>query len=64
MPDVRAFMASGYFNGKVYLVGGYNTGNISPAFTQVWEYDIHGRHLHHQDPGPRPQRVRRSRIRE
>ena len=21
MPDVRAFMASGYFNGKIYLVG-------------------------------------------
>ena len=28
MPDVRAFMASGYFNGKIYLVGGYNTGNV------------------------------------
>ena len=36
MPDVRAFMASGYFNGKIYLVGGYNTGNISPAFLQTW----------------------------
>src|SRR4029079_13016129 len=22
MPDVRAFMASGYFNGKIYLVAG------------------------------------------
>jgi N-acetylneuraminic acid mutarotase len=39
MPDVRAFMAEGYFNGKIYLVGGYSTGNISPAFAQVWEYD-------------------------
>ena len=39
MPDVRAFMAKGYFNGKIYLVGGYSTGNISPAFAQVWEYD-------------------------
>jgi Kelch motif/Galactose oxidase, central domain len=39
MPDVRAFMASGYFNGKIYLVGGYSTGNISPAFLQTWEYD-------------------------
>ena len=39
MPDVRAFMASGYFNGKIYLVGGYYTGNISPAFLQTWEYD-------------------------
>src|SRR5262249_27101784 len=25
MPDVRAFMASGYYNGKIYLVGGYST---------------------------------------
>ena len=39
MPDVRSFMAEGYFNGKIYLVGGYSTGNISPAFAQVWEYD-------------------------
>ena len=39
MPDVRAFMASGYFNGKIYLVGGYTTGNVDPAFGQVWEYD-------------------------
>jgi N-acetylneuraminic acid mutarotase len=39
MPDVRAFMASGYYNGKIYLVGGYSTGNITPAFLQVWEYD-------------------------
>src|ERR1043166_3025562 len=39
MPDVRSFMASGYFNNKIYLVGGYSTGNITPAFLQVWEYD-------------------------
>jgi len=39
MPDVRAFMGSGYFNGKIYLVGGYTTGNVDPAFAQVWEYD-------------------------
>ena len=39
MPDVRAFMASGYYNGKIYLVGGYSTGNVNPAFGQVWEYD-------------------------
>jgi hypothetical protein len=40
MPDVRAFMASGYYNGKVYLVGGYSTGSVTPAFAQVWEYDV------------------------
>ena len=39
MPDVRAFMGSGYFNGKIYLVGGYTTGNVDPSFGQVWEYD-------------------------
>src|SRR6478609_3044426 len=39
MPDVRAFMASGYFNGKIYLVGGYSTGNVSPAFLQTWGHD-------------------------
>ena len=39
MPDIRAFMGSGYFNGKIYLVGGYNTGNVDPSFGQVWEYD-------------------------
>ena len=39
MPDVRAFMASGYYNGKIYLVGGYSTGSITLAFLQTWEYD-------------------------
>ena len=39
MPDVRAFMGSGHFNGKIYLVGGYTTGNVDPSFGQVWEYD-------------------------
>jgi N-acetylneuraminic acid mutarotase len=39
MPDVRAFMGSGYFNGKIYLLGGYSTGSVAPSFGQVWEYD-------------------------
>jgi hypothetical protein len=39
MPDVRAFMASGYFNGKIYLVGGYSTSNVDPSFGQVWVYN-------------------------
>jgi len=39
MPDIRAFMASGYYNGKIYLVGGYNSGLVDPSFGQVWEYD-------------------------
>ena len=39
MPDVRSLMGSGYYNGKIYLVGGFSTGNIDPSFGQVWEYD-------------------------
>ena len=40
MPDVRAFMSSGYYNGKIYLVGGYSTWSVTPAFAQTWEYDV------------------------
>src|SRR5881227_2050040 len=41
MPDVRAFMASGYnsANGKIYLVSGYNTGQVISAQPDTWEYD-------------------------
>jgi hypothetical protein len=41
MPDVRSFMASGYdnANGKIYLVSGYNTGDVSSAQPNTWEYD-------------------------
>jgi N-acetylneuraminic acid mutarotase len=39
MPDARCFMASGYYNGKVYLIAGYNTGSVTTAQAQVWEYD-------------------------
>ena len=39
MPAVRGFMASGYHNGKIYLVAGYSTGNVTPTESQVWEYD-------------------------
>src|SRR6266850_7899249 len=39
MPDVRSFMASGYFNNKIYLVSGYNTGQVTSAQPTVWDYD-------------------------
>ena len=41
MPDVRSFMASAYdpIDQKIYLVGGYNTGQITSARAQVWVYD-------------------------
>ena len=61
MPDVRAFMASGYNsgNGKIYLVGGYSTGNITPAFLQTWEYDPVRKQLRDEDPHTCGDRVRR-----
>jgi N-acetylneuraminic acid mutarotase len=34
MPDRRSQMASGYYNGKIYLIGGYGFPSA-----QVWEYD-------------------------
>ncbi len=40
LPEVRAFMGSGYYNGKIYLVGGYSTANVTPAYAQTWEYDV------------------------
>jgi hypothetical protein len=41
MPDVLSFMASGYnnANGKIYLVSGYNTGDVTSAQPNTWEYD-------------------------
>jgi hypothetical protein len=41
MPDVRSFMASGYnsVNGKIYLIGGYNTGDVTSGQPMTWEYD-------------------------
>ena len=41
MPDVRSFMASAYdpLDQKILLVGGYRTGQVSSAQSQVWVYD-------------------------
>jgi N-acetylneuraminic acid mutarotase len=41
LPDLRAFMASGYStdNGKIYLVGGYNTSTVDSGQPDTWEYD-------------------------
>ena len=41
LPDVRAFMAYGYNpgNGKIYLVGGYNTAFDDSGQPDTWEYD-------------------------
>jgi hypothetical protein len=41
MPGGRNFMASGYdsVSGKIYLVSGYNTGDVTSAQPNTWEYD-------------------------
>jgi N-acetylneuraminic acid mutarotase len=41
LPDLRSFMASGYntTNGKIYLVGGYNTAFVDSGQPDTWEYD-------------------------
>jgi N-acetylneuraminic acid mutarotase len=40
MPGARAFMSAGYYNGKVYLVGGYSSGSVTPSYSQTWEYNV------------------------
>lgn len=39
LPAQRSFMASGAIGGKIYLVAGYSTGNVDPAFDTNWEFD-------------------------
>ena len=41
MPDVRSFAASGYNpgNDRIYVVAGYNTGQVTSAQDTVWEYN-------------------------
>ena len=54
MPEMRAFMASGYNpgNNKIYLVGGYSTGNVSPAHDQT------GNSIRARARTPRGRRIR------
>jgi len=41
MPDVHSFMAGGYIpaTGKIYIISGYNTGNVTSAQPNTWQYD-------------------------
>ena len=39
MPAAAILMASGYYNGKIYLVGGHPLGIGPDSLSQVWEYD-------------------------
>ena len=41
MPDVRSFAACGYVpaTGMIYVVSGYNTGNVTSAQNTTWQYD-------------------------
>ena len=56
MPDVRGFMASGYnpANGKIYLVSGYNTGNVTDAQPDTREYDPVANTFTSKAPFPHP----------
>src|SRR5438067_620664 len=56
MPDVRAFMGSGYNtgNGKIYLVSGYNTGQVMSAQPDTWEYDPLANTFTSKAPFPHP----------
>ena len=56
MPDVRSFMAAGYnpANGKIYLVSGYNTGNVTSAQPETREYDPVANTFTSKAPFPHP----------
>ncbi len=40
MPDTRAYMASGYDKGKIYLAGGLSAEQLETASNQLWVYDV------------------------
>src|SRR5581483_8833511 len=41
MPDVRSFAAGGYIpaTGMIYIVAGYNTGDVTSSQNTTWQYD-------------------------
>jgi YVTN family beta-propeller protein len=41
MPDMRSQCAGGYVpaTGKIYIISGYNTGSVTSAQPNTWEYD-------------------------
>ena len=41
MPDVRSFSAGGYSpdNGMIYIISGYNTGFVTDAQPNTWQYN-------------------------
>ena len=41
MPDVHSFAAGGYIGatGKIYIISGYNTGQVTSAQPNTWAYD-------------------------
>ncbi len=38
MPAPRQQMGGGYYNGKIYVAGGFETAGVSSASNQTWEY--------------------------
>ena len=47
LPDNRAGSATAAFNGKVYIIGGYDSSFT--AQSQVWEYDPVGNTYRYKD---------------
>src|SRR5262249_245056 len=41
MPDVHSFAAGGYIpaTGKIYIISGYNAGDITSAQPNTWQYN-------------------------
>jgi N-acetylneuraminic acid mutarotase len=39
MPEPRQQMAAGYYDGKIYVAGGYSTANAGSETNTIWEYD-------------------------
>jgi N-acetylneuraminic acid mutarotase len=59
MPDVHSFMAGGYIpaTGMIYILSGYNTGDVTGAQPTTWQYDPVGdtwTDLTATDPYPHP----------
>jgi N-acetylneuraminic acid mutarotase len=40
MPGPRAFAGYGYYNGSVYIAGGYTTSTVDSGQVTLWRYDI------------------------
>jgi N-acetylneuraminic acid mutarotase len=40
MPDFRSFAGYGYYDGGIFIAGGYSTGFVDSGHNTTWRYDI------------------------